>query len=345
MSQQYTSKTRLIRLLTGLTVSIGTFYALADYLFRFVLEPGSRHSLFSSNRPDTTLASRQPHHDADEEAEAVRWFDSAKREAKITARDGTRLHGWMLDPDCADSPRHLYAICAHGFSGDPKEMAKYAHRFAGMGFTVLTPASRCHELSGGKYIGMGALEHRDLLLWIETIVTTDPKAQILLDGNSMGAATVMLTAGDPHLPKNVKAAIADCGYTSLEDQFLYSARHLYHAPTFLARPVIGIMSSIARRRAGYDFKEASCVNALGHTSIPMLFIHGSADDFVDPASLDRNFRACASTVKQKLMIAGAAHAMSASTDPKRYWKTVTAFVGRVFRLERPKGVGGYIVFN
>ncbi|WEV64763.1 alpha/beta hydrolase [Bifidobacterium sp. ESL0732] len=345
MSQQSTSKTRLIQLLAGLTVSIGTFYALADYLFRFVLEPGSRHSLFRSNRPDTTLAARQPHHDADEEAEAARWFENAKRQVTIKASDGTQLHGWMLDPDCANPPSHLYAICCHGFSGEPAEMAKYAHRFSKLGFTVLTPASRCHELSGGKYIGMGALERHDLLQWTDTIVANDRKAQILLDGNSMGASTVMLTAGDPNLPKNVKAAIADCGYTSLEDQFLYSAKYLYHAPRLLARPVINIMSSIAHRRAGYDFSEASCVEALRHTSIPMLFIHGSADDFVNPASLDRNFRACASPIKQKLMIPGAAHAMSASTDPERYWKTVTAFVRGIFKLNKPKGVSGYIVFN
>ncbi|WEV47526.1 alpha/beta hydrolase [Bifidobacterium sp. ESL0690] len=345
MVQHSKTRTLVTGLICGGFAMAGTLYAAADYLFRFVLEPGSRYSMFKSNRPDTTLAARQPHHDAKEEADAARWFDNAKRGVTIKASDGTHLHGWMLDPDCANPLKHLYAICCHGFSGAPAEMAKYAHRFAGLGFTVLTPAHRCHELSGGKYIGMGALEHRDLVRWIETIVANDPKARILLDGNSMGAATVMLAAGDPNLPKNVKAAITDCGYTSLEDQFLYSARHLYHAPAFLARPVIDMMSSIARRRAGYDFKEASCVEALRHTSIPMLFIHGSADDFVNPASLDRNFRACASPIKQKLMIPGAAHAMSASIDPERYWKNVTAFVRNIFKLDKPKGVSGYIVFN
>ncbi|MDF7641582.1 alpha/beta hydrolase [Bifidobacterium sp. ESL0784] len=345
MVQHSKAKTLAVGLFCGGLAVAGSLYAAADYLFRFVLEPGSKRSLFKSNRPDTTLAARQPHHDAAEEAEAVRWFDNAKRGVTLKAPDGTQLHGWMLDPDCINPPHHLYAICCHGFSGDPKEMAKYAHRFAGLGFTVLTPASRCHELSGGKYIGMGALEHRDLLQWTETIVGNDPKAQILLDGNSMGAATVMLAAGDPNLPKNVKAAIADCGYSSLEDQFLYNARNLYHAPAFLAKPVIRIMSSIAHRRAGYDFREASCVETLHRTSIPMLFIHGSADDFVSPASLERNFRACASPIRQKLMISGAAHAMSASTDPARYWKTVTAFVRKIFKLNKPKGLSGYIVFN
>ncbi|WEV68640.1 alpha/beta hydrolase [Bifidobacterium sp. ESL0775] len=331
-------------LCTG-AATAGALYLTADYLFRFVLEPGWKHSLFHSDQPDTTLAARQPHHDAKEEAEAAQWFEDAKRETTITAFDGVRLHGWVLDPDCSNPLQHLYAICCHGYSGVPAEMAKYAHRFSKLGFTVFTPAHRCHERSDGRYIGMGTLEHRDLLRWIDAIVADDPKARILLDGNSMGAATVMLAAGDPKLPSNVKAAIADCGYTSLQDQFLYSASHLYHAPELLAKPAIHIMSSIARRRAGYDFTEASCVQALRHTSIPMLFIHGSADDFVNPASLERNFRACASPIKQKLMIPGAAHAMSASTDPKRYWKTVTAFVTKIFHLNKPKGVSGYIVFN
>ncbi|WEV42590.1 alpha/beta hydrolase [Bifidobacterium sp. ESL0682] len=345
MTQRSNATTVARTLLGASAVTAGAFYAVADYLFRFVLEPGWKHSLFHSSQPDTTLAARQPHYDAQEETEAAQWFEDAKREATITAFDGVRLHGWVLDPDCANPPQHLYAICCHGYSGEPAEMAKYAHRFSKLGFTVFTPASRCHELSGGTYIGMGALEHRDLLRWIDAIVTSDPKSQILLDGNSMGAATVMLAVGNPKLPNNVKAAIADCGYASLEDQFLYSAKNLYHIPPFIARPAIRIMSSIARHRAGYSFSEASCVEALRHTSIPMLFIHGSADDFVSPANLDRNFRACASTVKQKLMIPGAAHAMAASTDPKRYWKTVTAFVRQTFQFEKPKGISGYVIFN
>ena len=42
----------------------------------------------------------------------------------------------------------------------------------------------------------------------------DPKARIVLHGESMGASDVMMALGEP-LPKNVKAVIEDSGYSDL----------------------------------------------------------------------------------------------------------------------------------
>ena len=40
----------------------------------------------------------------------------------------------------------------------------------------------------------------------------------------------------------------------------------------------------------------------------------------------------ASIDREKLLIPGADHTMSASTDPDRYWRRVNSFVKRVFGL-------------
>nr|WP_289094164.1 alpha/beta hydrolase [uncultured Bifidobacterium sp.] len=176
------------------------------------------------------------------------------------------------------------------------------------------------------------MERVDLMDWIGVITAADPQARILLHGNSMGGAAVMMAAGEASLPRNVVAAIEDSGFTSVWDQFMFNARSLYHLPRWAARPLVATMSLICRRRAGYGFREASCVRQLHHTTIPMLFIHGGADDFVSPASLERNFDACASIDRQKMMIPGAGHTMAASTDPERYWRRVTNFVTRTFGL-------------
>ncbi|WP_288464779.1 hypothetical protein [uncultured Bifidobacterium sp.] len=45
-----------------------------------------------------------------------------------------------------------------------------------------------------------------------------------------------------------------------------------------------------------------------------------------PRQLDRNVAACSSERKERLAVPGAGHAMSASTDPERYWPTVDRFV-------------------
>ena len=49
-------------------------------------------------------------------------------------------------------------------------------------------------------------------------------------------------------------------------------------------------------------------------------------------ALDINYNACASIDREKLLIPGADHTMSASTDPDRYWRRVNSFVKRVFGL-------------
>lgn len=305
----------------------GLSYLAADYLFRFALDTKSRFSLFALARDHTPNRL-----DAQERSEALQWFDAAKHDVAITNAEGLRLHAWFFDPDCARPKPHCYVICCHGFSGSPHDMAVYAHRFARMGFAALVPASRGHELSEGRYIGMGWLERKDLLQWIRCVTATDARARILLDGVSMGAATVMMACGEESLPGNVVAAIAECGYSSVWDQFMFNAKSLYHLPRWAAAPIVQCTSLIAQHRADYSLREASCTRQLEHASLPMLFIHGGADDFVSPASLGLVYRSCASQRKERLLIPGAGHALSASTDPETYWTRVNGFVRPLFDL-------------
>lgn len=309
-------------------------YGVSELMFRLSLDMRYSHwmeRLMTGGAAQDYLTT--PHRDADEEASARRWFDSVRQPVSMRSEDGLKLHGWLFDPDRVPAAPHLYAVLMHGYAGGPADMAKYAHRFARMGFTVLVPAQRGHELSEGRYVGMGWLERRDLLGWLTLVTASDPEARILLFGVSMGAATVMMTTGEAQLPRNVIAAIEDCGYTSAWDQFLFNAKGMYHLPArWMAAPVVSMMSALCSRRAGYGFREASCVRSLRRTIIPMMFIHGAADTFVDPAFLDRNIAACASIDRERLLVPGAGHALGASTDPDLYWKRVTAFVKRVFDL-------------
>ena len=302
----------------------------AESLFSFALDTKAKRSMFRQ-LPDNGQP-QQPIRDADECAAAADWFASSKQPVTLASDDGLQLHAWLFDPDCVAPKPHLYAICCHGYTGEPAEMAKWAHRYAKLGFTVLVPAQRAHELSEGRYVGMGWLERNDLLGWIRLITDSDGDARILLHGNSMGAATVMMAAGDPRLPRNVVAAIEDCGDASGAGQFEDTARAMFHLPRPVAAMLVRAAGLVCRRRAGYGFAEASCTRMLRHATIPMLFIHGGADTFVSPRFLEANYRACASLDREKLLVPGADHTMSASTAPDLYWRKVTGFVRRVFAL-------------
>lgn len=220
----------------------------------------------------------------------------------------------------------------HGYTGVPEETAKWAHRYARMGFTVLVPSQRAQDLSEGRYVGMGWLERNDLLNWIDLIASSDADARILLYGGSMGAATVMMTTGDPRLPRNVVSAIVDSGYTSARMVFIDNLRHSSRLPKPLAAVCVDAAGLFCKHYAGYDFSEATCLQSLRHTVIPMLFIHGEQDDIVSSRFLKINYEACSSIDREKLMVPDARHMEASVVDPELYWNTVNAFIKRAFEL-------------
>lgn len=332
MKRDNSGVVRNICIATGATTTLfAAGLALsADRLFRFALDTNNPKSIFHRASPQD--ADKERLLNTGEAREAGAWFSEAKQPVSITSFDGLNLHGWLFDPDCVNPLPHLYAICCHGYTGEPAEMAKWAHRFAKLGFTVLVPAQRAHELSEGRYVGMGWLERNDLLAWIHLIVESDPDARILLHGNSMGATTVMMAAGDPRLPRNVVSAIEDSGYASVRMQFIDSARSMFHLPKLLAAMCVDVAGLVCKYRAGFDFSDASCVEQLKHTTIPMLFIHGAADTFVSPRFLDMNYGACSSLDREKLLVPDADHVMSSAVAPDVYWSKVEGFVKRTFRI-------------
>lgn len=323
-------RTSCIAATAATLAATGLLAITADGMFRFAIDTQSKSSIFRRNliAPD-----RNEKMNMGEAKEAGEWFEQAKQPVRIVSSDGLRMHGWLFDPDCAAPLPHAYAICVHGYTGAPAEMAKWAHRYARLGFTVLTPAQRGHELSEGRYVGMGWLERNDLLDWIRLIVASDPDARILLYGGSMGASTVMNTVGDPRLPRNVVAGIAESGYSSARDEFIDMAHSMFHLPRLVAAACVDAAGLICRKRAGYDFTEASCVKSLKHAVVPMLFIHGGGDRMVSPRFLAMNYNACSSIDRERLLVPGADHMESSAVTPDTYWHKVEGFIRRTFDLQ------------
>ena len=154
----------------------------------------------------------------------------------------------------------------------------------------------CDE-SDGQYIGMGWLDKEDLKNWISLITEENPKASIILHGSSMGAATVLMTSGD-ELPSNVKAIIEDSGYTSVWDIFASEAKARFNLPAF---PILNMFEIVANFRAGYDIKQASALEQVKKSKTPILFIHGTEDDFVPEYMCEKLYDA-ATCEKDKLII-------------------------------------------
>lgn len=224
----------------------------------------------------------------------------------------------------AAQPSHLWAFCIHGFSGSGLGLGLAAKHWHEQGWNVFLPDLRGSGDSEGSYYGMGWLDRLDIIRWIkEVILKEDPEAQVVLHGVSMGAAAVMMTTGEP-LPENVRAAVEDCGYTGVWEEFTLQLKKVFGLPQF---PIMHIANVMAKRRAGYSFQEASAVCQVKKSKTPTLFIHGDKDTFVPFFMLDQVYSAAACE-KEKLVVHGAQHGEAAQLAPQRYWDTVHAFVGK-----------------
>ena len=307
-------------------------------LYDFALNPRSKRSMVAMIHAGAAKGvETSPFTGNPQRAEALAWYREARRDVSIPAVDGGGLPGWYVLAEGArfdtgadgvprraadDGAGHAYAIICHGYAGDPCDMAVECRLAHCMGASIVTPAARGHERNAGRDIAMGWLDARDLVRWCERVVAFDPEARIALFGVSMGGAEVMMAAG-LGLPRQVRCIIEDCGYTSVWDEFAFQMGNTLHLPV---SPLLDLANVACRRRAGWDFKQASAVEALARATVPMLFIHGDADAFVPFWMHGKVFEACASPVKEQLIVAGAGHALSSVTDPDRYYGTIRRFL-------------------
>lgn len=125
----------------------------------------------------------------------------------------------------------------------------------------------------------------------------------------------MMTAGES-TPDNVKAFVEDCGYTSVWDIFSSELQLRFGLPEF---PILYTASGIARLRAGYSFTEASALAQVARCEKPMLFIHGTADDFIPYEMMDTLYNAKPGDNKAELTAEGAGHGVRPCTR----WGTAT----------------------
>ena len=179
--------------------------------------------------------------------------------------------------------------------------------------------------SGGDYMGFDMIERHDCLEWVKWVnerCGTD--APIYLAGVSMGASTVLM-ASELDLPDNVHGIIADCGFTSPDDIWKHVVEHNLHLSYGIRSAVA---NDICKKKIQMGAKEHSTVEALQKSKVPVLFIHGTDDNFVPVEMIYENYKACAAP-KRIFVVPGADHGMSYVVDEKGYqaalqdfWNTV-----------------------
>ena len=295
------------------------FTGAGYYFFRVACVPGKKSFLSSSSK---VLKKTDPlYHEK-------KWFKAAaKQKWHIESAD----EKFKLEANFIPYKNsHKTAVVLPGYMDTKEDMGEYDALFHELGYNTLTPDPRAQGHSEGHYIGYGWPEKNDVKKWISYLLETKGKQQqVVVYGLSMGAATAMMTSG-LKLPHQVKAFIEDCGYTSVKDEIEHEAGVLYSMPAFPRFPLVEILSGINKIKVGYFMGAASSVQQLHKNHKPMLFIHGSQDNFVPTKMVYPNYKATKGP-KEIWVAPKAKHAQSFSKHPQEYKRRVAAFLAKYVR--------------
>lgn len=245
----------------------------------------------------------------EEMKEGMRFLDTTPYTTEeIVSYDGLKLRGRYYS---AGSPNTV--IVFHGYrSIGRRDYSCAVGMYMEMGLNVLMVDQRSHGESEGKLITFGVKERHDVLSWIEHVIARDGKeTKILLSGLSMGSSTVMMAAS-LELPQNLVGIVADCGYTSPAEIIGKVAKQTFGLKPQLAARLLNVLS---RTFGGFDLYECNTVDILAKSEIPILFIHGEADDFVPCEMSVRSYEA-AKGYKDICLVKDAGHGLAYMVDKK-----------------------------
>ena len=239
-------------------------------------------------------------------------------QVEITAQDGTYLIGHWYCPE--NAKRIIVAM--HGWRSNwSQDFGTIAPFWFDNDCAILFAEQRGQGNSGGDYMGFGLLERYDCLDWINWVnERTEEKLPIYLGGVSMGATTILMTAGF-ELPENVQGIVADCAFTSPHAIWKHVVENNFHLPYGLYSRAA---KDICEKRIQVPSDSYSSTKALANCKVPVLFIHGTDDNFVPIEMTYENYKACVSE-KRLFVVPGAEHGMSYLVDKDGYETAVKQF--------------------
>lgn len=264
----------------------------------------------------------------------IEWYDTLVEQGVFKdtttvgySHDGKEYKLWAMYAPASDpSIARGTAIVVHGYTDNHICFLNLVRMYRDeLNYNVFVPDLHYHGYSEGSAVRMGWFDRYDVekfVVMAHDIFNNDFE---VLHGVSMGAATVMMVSGDEN-PPYLRAVVEDCGYASVWGQYKHSLKALFHLPTF---PVLNSANVVCRHRYGWDFKEASSVDQVSKSTLPILFIHGDNDDFVLTSDVYEVYNAKTEGYKEIWLAPGSAHAMSYKDHPEEYTTRVRSFLDKV----------------
>lgn len=243
--------------------------------------------------------------------------DGPHQAFEVVAADGVKLDAWLLTP--AGEVRGLVAL-VHGKDINRQHFLGPAKRFLARGLAVVAHDQRAHGRSGGEFVTYGAKEVGDLRLVLDAALARlgKPSLPVALVGESLGAAVVLQAAPED---ARVKAVCAGAPFADLVTVIKEKA------PGFVSADTTAESVQAAEAAAGFKVEDISPERAAARTTVPVMLLHGSEDNYL-PLQHSMRIYAALAGPKELVRLEGVKHIDILLHDAS--WDAIERFLVPVF---------------
>jgi uncharacterized protein len=214
------------------------------------------------------------------------------------------MHGWWLP---ANQPNAKVVLYLHGNSQNIGGNLKHANRFHELGFSVFLPDYRGYGHSEGGFPSEAQVYADAQTAW--TYLTQkqgiNPK-QILIYGHSLGGA-IAIDLASKH--PEASALIVESSFTSI-------ANMVHRDPKFAIFPIDLLVH-----------QKFDSINKVRSLTMPVLYIHGTADTII-PFGMSQQLFDATFASKKLVFIPNGGHNNNATVNRSLYFSSVQNFTSK-----------------
>lgn len=217
----------------------------------------------------------------------------------------------------------------HGMGGTKETLAPLMEGFLEKGFDIIAYDQRNSGENQKEYNTFGVLESRDALAVLNYIAPAYKGGKVALWGESMGALTAVLAAGEDD--SSIDCLILDSpvsdGGVMIENEMASIAESQNISVEYLS----AAGSLYSKLKIGVSFKDMDGVRAMKKVSKPVLITNSNDDKLTPPSMAKELFSAVSHDQKEMETVTGYKHATYPYRKNDEYMKTVGGFLDQYFQ--------------
>lgn len=244
------------------------------------------------------------------------------------ASQGVPLNGWFI-PAGGNPAQQPTVVIAHGWSRNAAWMLPVARLLHDAGLAVLLYDARGHGTSGeGGPITLLKFA-QDLVAAVDYAAARPEvdNARLGVVGHSMGGSGSIVAAS---MEPRIRALVSSSAFAD-PDTLTRRFMRAYHIPRW---PLVQIVLWFIERWLGTTVADIAPQNRIGQLTIPLLLIHGDADELIPPSDMDALYAQARQAPVQRWFAPGRGHS-DVLSDPG-YGSRVVEFLHTHLSVEGQK---------